>query len=149
MLVTQKCQYALRAIYQLAKGHGNGPMKVSGIAKEQAIPPRFLEVILGQLKQGGFIESKRGNEGGYVLAKDPSRLTVGDVIRFVQGPFGPVECIERRPKKTCPLYGACVFLPMWKEVQQAMSAVYDKTTLLSLVERGAAMKGKFIPGYSI
>ena len=63
MLVSQKCQYALRALFELAKRNGEGPVKIAAIAKAQAIPPRFLEVILSQLKQGSFVESQRGSEG--------------------------------------------------------------------------------------
>ena len=149
MLVSQKCQYALRAIFELARRMGQGPAKIAEIAEAQAIPPRFLEVILSQLKQGGFIESKRGSEGGYFLVRPPASLSVGEVMRFVQGPLGPVECVSGDPKEHCSLHADCVFLPMWKEAYAAMANVYDKTTFQELVERKQRMRSQYVPCYSI
>jgi len=150
MRISQKCQYALRAIFELAKRNGQGPVKIGEVARVQAIPTRFLEVILRQLKQAGFVDSQRGNEGGYLLTRSPEELSVGDVIRYVQGSIGPVMCVlgEHNNNK-CPLYGDCVFLPMWKEVQHAILEVYDKTTFQSLVDREKQMHDDYVPGYSI
>lgn len=83
MLISHRCQYALRAIFELAKRSNQGPVKIAQIAEVQAIPVRFLEVILSQLKQGRFVASRRGNRGGYILAYSPAELTVGAVIRFM------------------------------------------------------------------
>jgi Rrf2 family protein len=150
MIVSQKSLYALRAIFELAKQQGNGPIKIADIAKAQAIPPRFLEVILNQLKQGGFVESRRGNEGGYMLGQDPANLTVGDIIVFIQGPIGPIECLtDRRKEEMCPLHGDCVFKPMWEEVREAIAKVYDKTTFASLVEQEKMNMQSFAPTYCI
>jgi len=149
MLISQKCQYALRAIFELAKRKGQGPVKISEIAEAEAIPPRFLEVILSQLKQGGFVASQRGNEGGYMLIREPQDLTVGEVIRFVQGPLGPVGCVAGGRNSRCPLYGNCVFLPMWEKVRTAISEVYDKTTFQDLVEQERNRSDDYVPCYSI
>ena len=132
--MSQKCQYALRAIFELAKEHNRGPVKIAEIAKIQAIPQRFLEVILLQLKQGGFVDSLRGNEGGYFLIQSPEVLTVGEIIRFIQGPLAPVSCVMNNFKSSkCTLYEGCVFLPMWEKVQKAVSDVYDGTTFQDLI----------------
>jgi len=150
MLISQKCQYALRAVFELSKRYGSGPTRISDIASAQAIPPRFLEVILSQLKQGGFVRSKRGNEGGYELAKDPGQVTVGEIIRFVEGPFGPVDCVMGKKKDNkCPFYGDCVFLPMWERVAEAVSDVYDSSTFQTLVENEAERTQKYVPSYAI
>ena len=149
MLVTQKCQYALRAIFELAKHYGQGPMKISEIAQIQAIPPRFLEVILSQLKQGGFVQSRRGAEGGYWLVGVPQNLTLGEVIRFTEGPIRPVNCVSGGSKGQCPLYGGCVFLPMWEKARRAISDVYDSTTFQDLVDEEIRMRGGYVPSYSI
>ena len=103
-MVSQKCQYALRAVFELAKRHGRGPVRIGAVAKAQAIPPRFLEVILNQLKQAGFVESRRGNEGGYLLARAPERLTVGEIVRFVEGPIRPVTCTPDSTETACSLH---------------------------------------------
>jgi len=149
MLLTQKCQYALRAIFELARHIGEGPVKIADIAEVQAIPPRFLEVILTQLKQAGFVASQRGSEGGYILIRSPAELSVGEVMRFVQGPIGPVDCMLESAKDKCPLYGNCVFLPMWERARVAMSGVYDTTTFQDLVDNAERQSEKSDPLYSI
>jgi Rrf2 family protein len=148
MHVSQKCQYALRALFELAKHYGRGPTKIADLAEAQAIPPRFLEVILSQLKQAGFVESRRGNEGGYLLAREPGHLTVGEVIRFVEGPLQPVACMGE-DEASCPLHGACVFMDMWDRAREAVSQVYDGTTFHDLMEREAQLKEGYVPTYSI
>ena len=135
MLVSQKCQYALRASFELARQAGRGPVKIADIAQAQAIPPRFLEAILGQLKQGGFVSSRRGSDGGYILAKEAKDVTVGQIIRFMQGPLGPIGCVADPEAEHCPLYGNCAFFPMWDRVKQAIENVYDGTSLADLVRQ--------------
>lgn len=78
MLLSQTCQYALRAVFEMAKRSGGGPIKIDAIARAQSIPPRFLAAILNQLKQGGFVESRRGADGGYRLRQAPDNLSVGE-----------------------------------------------------------------------
>jgi len=149
MHISQKCQYALRAIFELAKRKGQGPVKIAEIAEAQAIPLRFLEVILSQLKQGEFVSSQRGNKGGYILARSADELTIGEVMRFIQGPVVPVECITTGSKDKCPLYGDCAFLPMWKKVGEAISGVYDNTTFQDLVDQEKQRNENRVSQYSI
>lgn len=149
MLVPQKSQYALRSIFELSKHYGKGPIKIAKIAQAQAIPPRFLEVILSQLKQLGAVDSRRGSEGGYFLIRSPQFLTVGDVMRLMQGSFDPVNCVVGGSKNRCPLYGDCVFLPMWEEVGNAISNVYDKTTFQNLLDNERKKNETFSFCYSI
>jgi Rrf2 family protein len=151
MFVSQRCQYALRALFELAKRYGKGPVKIADIAEAQAIPIRFLEVILSELKQGRFVESRRGKAGGYLLATEPARLTVGDIVRFVEGPLGPVGCVEDEgsAEAACPLHGNCVFLSMWGRVQNAVSSVYDNTSLQDLIDQEKRMWALYVPNYAI
>jgi Rrf2 family transcriptional regulator, cysteine metabolism repressor len=134
MSVSQKCQYALRAIFELSKRQGSGPVPIAVIARAQAIPPRFLELILGQLKQTGYVESRRGAEGGYMLSTSPEELTVGDIIRFVDGPLDPVKCLGGSKGKGCPLEGGCAFVGLWERARDAVTDVYDSTTFARLVK---------------
>ncbi|MFU2210758.1 RrF2 family transcriptional regulator [Solidesulfovibrio sp. C21] len=134
MPVTQKCQYALRALFELARRKGDGPIPAGGIAERQAIPKRFLEVILHQLRQGGFVDAQRGKEGGFYLARPAETVTVGEVIRFMDGPISPVDCHRERPGHDCPLRGGCVFREMWEEARAALEKVYDARTLRDLLE---------------
>jgi len=150
MFVSQKCHYALRALFELARRHGRGPVKNSEIAEAQVIPVRFLEVILSQLKRGGFVVSKRGSTGGYVLVEAPDKLTVGSVMRFIQG---PVESSPRpedgaRPDET--IAGSAAFSNMWEGVRQAVSTVLDATTFQELLEEDLRLREKpFVPSYTI
>ena len=148
MLVSQKCRYALRAIFELARRHGQGPVKNSEIAAAQEIPVRFLEVILSQLKRGGFVSSKRGSAGGYVLAAPPESLTVGGIIRFVQGPFDPAAA--RGNGADTILRGERAFGGMWEKVRTAVSEVYDTTTFRELLEEDMRLSQEgFVPSYAI
>ena len=85
MNISVKGEYALQAIFDLAANAGAEPVKIAEIARRQKIPQKFLELILASLKQGGFVESRRGAEGGYLLARRAEAITVGDVLRFVEG----------------------------------------------------------------
>jgi Rrf2 family protein len=135
MPISQKCQYGLRAIYELAKHGGPGPLKIAEIARRQLIPLRFLEVILNELKRGGFIRALRGKDGGCVLARSAGELTVGEVMRFIEGSFAPVGCISEDNTDSCPLQGRCVFLPLWERAQDALASVYDGTTFQDLIDQ--------------
>ncbi len=134
MGISQKCQYALRATFELARRQGARPTTVHQIAEAQGIPQRFLELILGQLRQGGFVDSRRGVRGGYLLASSPDSLTVGAIIRFVDGPIAPVNCDGESRDGPCPMHGGCAFVGLWERAEKAMSEVYDSTTFQDLLD---------------
>ena len=150
MLVTQKCQYALRALFDLARLEGQGPIKIVDIAQRQAIPPRFLENIMNQLKQGGFVESRRGKEGGFLLARPAKQLAVGEVIRFLQGPISPIasETGGRKGPSSVPP-GDSDFAPMWEKAENALNEVYDSITLGHLLEEAQRREEENIPMFVI
>jgi Rrf2 family protein len=137
-MITQKCQYALRAIFELARRGNLGPVKISDIAKAQAIPAQFLETILNQLKQAGVVDSRRGIRGGYVLTASPSRMTAGDIIRQIDGLGKPVKCVVGGGKD-CPMRGNCAFEEMWDKAGKAVSEVFDGTTFQDLLDKHAAI----------
>lgn len=149
MSISQKCQYALRAVFELAKRDGTGPTTVAEIAEAQAIPPRFLELILGQLRQGGFVESRRGVRGGYLLAAPRQSLSVAEIIRFVDGPIGPVRCVVGSKDTDCPLHGNCAFMGMWRRARDAIAEVYDETTFQDLMDEEQASARGFVASYCI
>lgn len=134
MQVSQKTQYALRAMFELARHQGSGPVRIADIAERQSIPPRFLEGILNQLRQAGLLRSIRGSRGGYELAVAPAEVTVGDMMRVIEGPIAPTECLNEEGGVECPLYGGCAFMPMWQRAADALAAVYDGTTFADLLE---------------
>lgn len=150
MSVSQKCQYGLRAIFELAKHQNGSPTSVSQIAEIQAIPPRFLELILGELRRGGFVESRRGVHGGYLLVMDPAGLYIGQIIRFIDGPVAPVRCVAGDDKDNdCPLYGGCAFVSMWGRARDAVAEVYDQTSFQNLIDEEAAAAENYVASYCI
>ena len=149
MSVSQKCQYALRAVFELGKRSDGQPTPVSTIAEVQAIPGRFLELILRQLRNGGFVESRRGVQGGYLLAVSPRTLSVGDVIRFVDGPIAPVRCVLGGKDVDCPLREKCAFMGMWRKARDAVAEVYDETTFQDLIDEELASADKYVAHYCI
>ena len=147
MQVSQKGQYALRAVYELAKRLGEGHASAQDIARAQAIPLNFLELILRELRLAGLVQSRRGPQGGYRLAEDPRNLTVGRVLALVEGPLGPVSCVAERNQTDCPLYGKCAFLDLWERAQSAVAGVLDSTSLHDLLQ--AEQEAAFVPDYAI
>ena len=135
MDISQKCQYGLRALFELSLRQGLGPTKIGDIAKAQAIPMKFLELILGELKHGGFVVSRRGAHGGYMLAVEPAELTAGQVITYIDGPIMPVKCVAMGGAANCPLKGECVFIDMWAQARDAVADVYNGTTFQDLIEK--------------
>lgn len=130
MSLSLKCQYAVRALFELAIRDGQGLVRLREIADVQHIPRRFLENILNELRQGGFVQSKRGKEGGFKLNRPPEAISVGDVVRFVEQSIHPVNCMAGRK---CPLIGQCIFIGLWNEAQEAVEKVYNQKTLRDLV----------------
>ncbi len=139
MHLSKKTVYALRAVFELARRYDSGPVTIGAIAEAQTLPARFLENILIQLKSGGILDSARGREGGYWLARSPGEITVGQVLRIMEMTVAPVDCLERGLKATCPMKDSCAFLPMWTRGLEAMLAVYDGTSYEDLVREQQAL----------
>jgi Rrf2 family transcriptional regulator, cysteine metabolism repressor len=148
-MVTQKSQYALRALFELARRADAGPIRIEDVAKAQAIPQRFLEVVLNELKHAGLVEAKRGRRGGYQLARDPREITVAEIMESSQGRYTPVECLTGPTTADCLFKGECVFLPLWEEVRNAVAQVYESTTLQDLVDREEERLAATASNYSI
>ena len=150
MNVSRKCQYALRAVLELARQHGGRPTTTGEIAEAQAIPPKFLELILGQLRQEGLIESRRGVRGGYLLAVAPSAIAVGRVIRLIDGPVGPVRCVNGNGREPdCPLRSRCCFMGVWSRAHDAVAQVYDSTTFQDLLDEEPRDGTEHVASYCI
>lgn len=148
MRVSQKCQYAVRAVLHLARYHGGDPVKIGEIADAQGIPERFLEVILSELKSSGFVSSRRGRKGGYMLNTSPHKLTLGQVIRFVDGPLTPVSGLDE-PEPEPDFYGHWALRETWRQGRDALSAVYDEKTFAELLEDERAIRTRYVPQYAI
>ncbi|GHV53631.1 AsnC family transcriptional regulator [Deltaproteobacteria bacterium] len=134
MGVSVKCQYGLRALYELSRRWGGGVVRISEIAEAQDIPISFLESIMTQLRQGGFVMSRRGKYGGFQLARHPSSIALDEVIEFIDGGIYSVDCEGDRPLQLCKLKGRCVFLAVWKEARDTLTKVYKSKTLQDLLD---------------
>lgn len=143
MDVSVKGEYALRAVFELSRHGEPEPIKIARIAERQKIPQKFLELILSQLKQGGYLGSRRGADGGYFLARPADQITVGDILRQIDGPFQP----SRRPFAEEPPESP--FPEMWMRVERALSCVIDRTTFADLVEQWKQKRAKRVLNWEI
>ena len=149
MSLSQKCQYAVRAVLELSRRYQQGAVPASEVAASQAVPQRFLEVILNELKPTGLVESRRGAQGGYYLACDPRSITVGRVIRLVEGPFDPVRHTDDKPSTRSLQRGEHVLVDLWDQAKEDVEKVYDSVTFQDLVDREDALRGRNVADYSI
>ena len=141
MNISVKGEYALQAIFDLSSRRPGEPVKIADIAHRQKIPQKFLELILAGLKQGGFVESRRGAEGGYLLARSAESITVGEVVRFVEGPQ-PGKTRPRRKVET-------PFSEMWQQVDRAVSDIIDHTTFADLQRAWTDKQTRFVMNWEI
>ncbi len=142
MKITYKGDYALKALLELALSYdeqGSAVVPIVALAKRLDIPQKFLETILLNLNKGGFVTSKRGKEGGYTLANQPANITVGDIVRFVEGPLEPIACCADC-YKGCKDMGSCALRGVWKKTAEAISAVVDHVTLEQLARDTRALR---------
>jgi Rrf2 family protein len=143
MKITYKGDYALKTILDLALHYGNGPVNIHELAERADIPAKFLEQILLDLKQGGFVESRRGKVGGYLLAKPPAKIKIGEVIRFIDGSVEPVACVDKN-YKGCNQLSCCVFRGIWQRVAEATSKIIDNITFEDLARNAKNINSTLI-----
>jgi Rrf2 family protein len=141
MNISVKGEYALQAIFDLAANAGAEPVKIAEIARRQKIPQKFLELILASLKQGGFVESRRGAEGGYMLARRAESITVGDVLHFVEG--------RQEAKSRLRKLAASPFADLWDRADSAIDSVLDSANFAQLVREWTEKHNRFVPNWEI
>jgi Rrf2 family protein len=127
----------------LAIHYGSNPITIHDLAKRADIPIKFLEQILLDLKRGGFVVSRRGKVGGYLLAKPPSQIKLGDVARFIDGPIEPVACVDNK-YKGCSEISKCIFRPIWQRVTESTSKIIDNITFDDLAKKTKRAHSTFI-----
>jgi len=149
MKISKKCQYALRAVLELSLRNTSQPVKIHIIADAQGISARFLEVILNQLRHAGIVESRRGNEGGYLLARPAEKITVGQVIESIQGPVSITENIENDKGVNEVYFGNYAFQRLWEKVNYQISNICYNTSFSDLVRNEMAKRTEFVPNYTI
>lgn len=145
MNISVKSEYALKAVFDLAsqylsapQGASMPPVKIADIAKRQKIPQKFLELILAGLKQSGFVDSRRGAEGGYLLSRPPDSITVGEVLRAVENVRGNSRVDVSDP-----------FAEIWTRVDSAVSDVLDQTSFAELARNWQEKRTQYVPTWDI
>ncbi|WP_129728314.1 MULTISPECIES: RrF2 family transcriptional regulator [Bacillaceae] len=134
MKISSKGEYALRTLIMLGKNE-NKLIQVKEIAAETLVPSQYLEQILLQLKSHGYVKSKRGINGGYILKVPTNLIVIGKVIRDLEGPLAPMSCVSVTAYEYCPLEEkACVLKPLWGLIRDVVADLLDHTTLKDLLE---------------
>lgn len=135
-MISQKAKYALRALLALAEAPEGQPVFIADIAENQAIPRKFLEQILLDLKHQNLVVSRRGKMGGYLLLRRPETITFGEVLRIVEGPLAPLPCLSKmayRRCEDCSDEKACRIRRVFAGVADATRAVLDSTTIADAI----------------
>ena len=128
--------YCLKALLLLAERYPTTlPVRVEEIAATQDIPENYLRRLLIELKRGGLVASQKGPSGGYLLARNPAKITMADVVQIIEGDFAPVECLEEGSSSPCQRGDACAMRNVWCEVRDSVNAILRRTTLQALAAR--------------
>ncbi|HID86274.1 MAG TPA: Rrf2 family transcriptional regulator [Anaerolineae bacterium] len=133
MRISTRGAYGLRAMIELAQRYGQGPVPLAEVAQTEGISLSYLEQIIAPLRKAGLVESKRGAYGGYALARDPSTITVGQIVRALEGPITPYPCASEGEDFTCEREASCTARLLWQRMRDSIAAVLDSTTLEELV----------------
>lgn len=139
MKITTKGRYGLRALIDLAKYSEIEPVSINSIATRQGISERYLEQLMTLLKKAGIIKSIRGAGGGYVLAREMSEISVGDVLRALEGSLEPVECAAFSQEDSCEAAGGCVTKYVWQRINESINQTVNEISLKQLVDESKAV----------
>lgn len=140
MRIPMKVDYGVRALVELARHAGGGPLPTAEIASRQGIPEPYLDQVLSTLQKFGFIRSRRGPQGGHTLARSPSEINLGMVMGTLEGTGAPLVCIEAPGE--CTLSGACAQREVWQTVEATVQNVLSTTTIADLAERQQHMASR-------
>jgi Rrf2 family protein len=137
-MLSKKSKYAIKALIALAEHGREEPVRIADLARAQQIPPKFLELILLELRNQGFLRSRKGKGGGYLLARDPSTIFLGQIVRMFDGPLAPVPCASQTayvPCSDCRNEAVCGVHLAMKEVRDATARILDGTSLSQLLQQ--------------
>lgn len=145
MKLSTRGEYASRAMLELSLHHKERLLHIREISAAQDIPARFLEQILLTLKRAGYLRSRKGPNGGYYLAKAPSEINVAEVIRVMDGPLAPIDCVSVTAHEVCPREDFCGLRWLWKDVRDCVAGILESTTFEDLSEKTKNLKGRKDP----
>jgi Rrf2 family protein len=146
-MLSHKSKYALKAILALSRVYGKGPVLITEVAEQEQIPRRFLELILLELRNQGVLRSKKGKGGGYMLSRPPSQISVGQVIRMLEGPIAMLPCVSKTAYERCEDCAdekTCAVRMLMKDVREATATIFDSTSFADLMKRSKQPIGKVL-----
>jgi Rrf2 family protein len=149
MRISFKGDYALKTILDLSLNYDKGPMQIEDISKRQDIPLKYLQQILLTLKGAGYVRSRRGPSGGYSLSKSPSKITLGEIIRLMEGHTSPITCVSTTEYTKCNYENKCVFRGIWVEIKENINNIIDNTNFEDMVKKAVKLKEKNSLMYNI
>jgi Rrf2 family cysteine metabolism transcriptional repressor len=138
--LSTKGRYGVRAMFVLAQHFGQGPLPLKQIAEEQNLSEAYLEQLLAELRKANLLESVRGAQGGYLLAREPENITVGDIIRVMEGPIGPAQCVTG-DEDACSQAERCVTHLIWTRIRDCLNEELDSISLLDMLNDAEQIAG--------
>ncbi|MBQ4488690.1 MAG: Rrf2 family transcriptional regulator [Ruminobacter sp.] len=148
MKISTKGRYALRLIIELAKAPAGVPVRLRELAEKQEISEKYSEQIISLLRRGGIVLAKRGTQGGYDLARDPKKITVGEILRLTEGDLSPVPCLENNGEP-CERKNSCATYMLWSKLKESIDNVVDNITIADLAEHDSINFNDIIMGANI
>lgn len=142
MKLSTRGRYGLRAMIDMAQSEDKGPIATHTIAQRQGISERYLEQLMVPLKRAGLVKSIRGSQGGYILGRSPDKITAGDIIRVLEGPIAPVECVSEQNPEACGRFDYCVTRVLWTKVRNSIAEVLDSYSLADLARESHQSPGQ-------
>jgi Rrf2 family protein len=129
-------------MFDLAQHAGEGPISLKSIAERQDISEHYLEQLVSGLRKAGLVKSVRGAQGGYMLGKEPGKITVGDIIRVLEGPIAPTDCVSEEDPECCSKAEFCITRTIWEKVRNSIADVLDSITLETMLEDAQKMESE-------
>ena len=148
MRVSRKTDYALRALFTLVDNFGGAPIPIRELARRNDVPKRFLEQIMLALKSQGWVDSVAGIRGGYVLAKNPSKITMGEVVRHFDGILAPIDCVSVTGYNRCSQEPVCRFRRVFFDARNFVAGLMDRSTLADIAKGSPLSHQEAATGYS-
>ena len=149
MKISFKGDYALKTILELSISYNKGLIQIKDIAKRQDIPLKYLEQIVSQLRSAGYLITQRGSKGGVGLAKAPEKITIGEIVRLMEGPTSPISCVSTTARTKCAFEKVCVFRDVWLDVKNKINEIVDNTTFADMVKKSNEISSVEQNDYSI
>jgi Rrf2 family protein len=148
MRVSKKTDYALRALFTLVEHHGGAPIPIRELARRNDVPKRFLEQIMLGLKSQGWVDSTAGIRGGYFLARNPTKITMGEVVRYFDGILAPIDCVSVTGYQRCSQESVCRFRRVFFDARNYVAKLMDAATLAEVAKGSPLTTKELTTGFS-